>query len=147
MAVPAELDLTIGRALDEVFARDEPVPAAVREYARAVFGVRAIDAELAVLTFDSSVNQLVRARVEAERVTTFAAEGLSIELREDIGSNEVLGRLDPATPGTFLVQRSQDCAGGDIAVAGTFRFERPVSPFTLRIVLGDRVVDTDPVVW
>jgi hypothetical protein len=147
MTDPAELDPRVRQALDEVLARDEPVPAHVRAAARGAFGLRVLDTEVADLTFDSARDDLVGVRSEHEHVRVFTSGELSVELRDGVGSADIEGRLLPPVAGTFLVLAADACAGGSITASGTFHFARPAGVFTLRVGLGDRVVDTEPVEW
>jgi hypothetical protein len=80
--------------------RFDPPPPAVLEAARASLTWRTIDAELAVLEFDSAVDQAAAAvrSGEGPRLLTFSAPGLNIEVEvSPLGPRrQLVGQLVPA---------------------------------------------------
>lgn len=74
----------------------DPPPAETVRAAEAAFAVRSVDAELALLTFDShAVADAVRTSAVRDRLLTFTAGAVSvdIELRYE-GQARIIGRLD-----------------------------------------------------
>lgn len=95
------------RLLAELSAAAAPpdVPAGVLEGARAVYGWRTVDAELAALLYDSATSSSLPAAVRGEPATlrslTFTAPDLVIDLELD--ATGLAGQVVPARPGTVLV--------------------------------------------
>lgn len=131
-----ELDQLTER-LRVVGNRVDPVPAAVAVAARAAFGWRLIDAELAELTYDSVVDDAALVGVRGRggpRQLTFEAPGLTVEVEvgDDAGPR-LVGQLVPAHPGTVEVRHE----GGSLTVAvddlGRFATDRlPAGRLSLR---------------
>ena len=89
------------RALADAVRAARDVPAEFTEAGRAAYTWRTIDAELAALTFDSSLETAsapaVRAEEASPRFLTFAGAQLTIEL--EIGPDSIVGQIVPAQPG------------------------------------------------
>ncbi len=85
------------RVLDAI----DPIPAAVQIAARAAIEWRTIDAELAALVHDSSVDEpefAVRGAATAPRCLTFEAGELTIEVEAEPGDDDslrIVGQLVP----------------------------------------------------
>ena len=99
-------DDELGERLRTMFATDDPVPSAAIEAAKAAFGWRNIDAELAALISDS-LTAAVPAPVRGTppRLLSFATEAVTIDLEvtaED-GTARILGQLAPAQPAEIVV--------------------------------------------
>lgn len=82
------------------------VPRHVVEAGYAAFSWRAIDAELAALTFDSASEDPVGAGTRASqrariRVMTFSSNALSIEI--EVGDDALLGQIVPTDAGSLTV--------------------------------------------
>lgn len=115
--------------------RSEPPPEVV-EAAKALFAWRAIDAELAALTYDSLLDDLPSlARAAAQpRILTFEADGLTVEVEVDAGPSgrRLLGQLVPAQAAELELRHE-----GDQNLRGTAddlgRFTLPL-PADVRIV-------------
>jgi hypothetical protein len=96
--------------LRAVTGRVDPVPALVEEGARAAFGWRTIDADLASLLRDSA-DELVEAGVRGATVArqlSFEAEALGIELEVvETGPRErrIEGQLLPPVAATVVLER------------------------------------------
>lgn len=126
----------------------DPVPPAAVAAARSAIAWRTMDAELAELTADSSVEtQLAGVRgVASPAMLTFEAPGLAVEIEvTEVGSvRRLLGQLVPAGPGAVEVRHG----GGRVTVTAdeVGRFAAPdlvSGPVSIRCQLGTRVVETD----
>lgn len=97
-----QLFASLTRALHEA----EDVPPRFVESGRAVFTWHTIDAELADLTYDSSLAPeepagAMRAQDASLRALTYATTDLTIEV--EITSDAVLGQILPPQPGTMTI--------------------------------------------
>ena len=133
----------IGRMLDIA----DPVPEIVTEYAKAGYGWRDLDAELAELVFDSAESGLVGVRgADASRQMTFRAPGVEIEVEvTSIEGRRIIGQLVPPQELTVELRhgdRSTETTADDL---GRFRFDEiPAGPVSLRVRIGDdHTVRTD----
>ena len=110
--------------LAEALPKADPVPAAVTEFAKAAFGWRTIDAELAELVFDSAVDELVGVRSEDDtRQVTFRAPGVEIEVAVMAdGVRRIVGQLVPAARGGHRAALSRE---------GEAHHQRHARPFHL----------------
>jgi len=111
-------------ALREARQARQAVPAAFVETAKAAYAWHNIDAELAQLSYDSSVDAeqgaLVRSEAASVRTLTFSSPRMSVEL--EVADECLLGQIIPAREGTV-----------EIDVTGCFSIEPiPESPFRLR---------------
>ena len=136
------------RLLDELralFEATDPVPDQARVAAKASYGWRTIDAELAALTHDSLVDQApVAMRGAAQpRLVTFDATDLRVEIEVEEGKaagpgargagRRLLGQLVPPQP---AVIEARDGGGGRRTVeaddAGRFAIDGlPAGPLSL----------------
>jgi hypothetical protein len=94
------------RRISAMFDWADPVPRAVLEGAKAAFGFRDLDAELARLVEDELLQgTAVRADGE-QRLLTFEAPGLTVavEATEIGGSRRLVGQLVPAGPGQVWLE-------------------------------------------
>lgn len=139
--------------LRRLFAAVDPIPVPVRIAARAAIEWRTLDAELAALVSDSTVDEPVLAvRGSAEpRMLTFEAPDLTIELEAEAagpGELRLLGQLVPPQPAQIAV-----CHGDELVVThadehGRFAADGVGSgPVSLRCRLdgepgGGRLVET-----
>jgi hypothetical protein len=132
----------------ELFADADPVPPLVTETAKAALGWRRLDADLAELLSDSSLETgelaLARGAGATLRSVSFSAGPLTIDL-EIHGENAertLLGQLSPPPPQARIeVQSAGD--GAPAAVVdpdelGRFRAQLPPGKaFRLRVALGE----------
>ena len=136
------------RALGEALQVADGPPDQVISQAKAIFTWRTIDAELAELTFDSSVDgELAGVRgSQAARNLTFetAAVVIDAEISPAGGGFDVVGSLMPAADATFAYQRPD---GDEVAVTvddlGRFRLDGLTAGnlrFVVRAGDGARVV-------
>ena len=121
----------------------DPPPARLREAAEAAFAIRAMDAELALLTFDSrAAAGQVRTGSAQARLLTFTAGpiGVDVELRYEEGPS-IIGRVDHAAEIAVEVRTP----GGTVTVTtdalGRFR-TGPLGkgPYSLRCHLDPDIV-------
>lgn len=131
-----ELDQLTER-LRAVGNRVDPVPAAVSAAARAAFAWRAIDVELAELTYDSVVDEAALAGVRGRggtRQLTFEAPGLTVEV--EVGAADglhLVGQLVPAHAGTVEVRHGGGSQTVVVDDLGRFTTDRlPAGPLSLR---------------
>jgi hypothetical protein len=163
-----DIDLTRHEPLDEPFDEQaddallaelqlagelhDPVPAAVVASARASLTWLTIDAELAELAFDSSVDEspvLVRGPVSDEQQLTFETERVAVDLQVTGrgASRRIIGQLAPAgvaeielrTGSSDVIRVTSDELGRVPAV------DVPAGPLSLRIQFAgeDTAVVTD----
>jgi hypothetical protein len=123
------------------------VPPEVIEAGYAAFSWRAIDAELAALTFDSATQDLAGAGTRASqrariRVLTFSSNTLSIEI--EVGDEALLGQIVPTDAGSLTVFfRDGRTAAPHVDALGCFALAPvPTGPFKLQ-VNGDVLTSTD----
>ncbi len=100
-------------ALRNMLGRDQPPPGWSADLAKASYGLRAVDAELAMLTSDSgqaSAPSAVRSG-SAPRLAVFDADGLSVEIEIEpgarAGSWRLVGQLTPAAPARIQVRQQR----------------------------------------
>lgn len=105
-------DEALLRRLAQMFDED-PLPSEAIELAKASFGLRTIDAELAALTADSYVDSAafaVRAGGSADepRLLTFEAGDLAVEVEARVtgAHRRLLGQLIPAAPARIEVRQA-----------------------------------------
>lgn len=126
-ALEAELRVLVRRL--------DPVPAAVDEAARAAFGWRSFDVELARLTYDSWDDRaLVGIRGHDLRQLTFEAPGLTVEVEVGGGPAPTLvGQLAPVQGATVELRHRGGVATVIADGLGRFTLERlPSGPMSLR---------------
>ena len=134
-------------ALGQALRETDPVPNAVTEFAKAGYGWRNLDAQLAELVFDSAVEELVGVRSESEtREVTFRAPGVEIEvavLSED--SRRIVGQLIPPQAADIELRYNGETRSTRSDHLGRFTFhDVPQGPISLRCDLGDdQTVQTD----
>jgi hypothetical protein len=93
-------------ALREALRARGAVPPEFAEAGRNAFAWRGIDAELAQLTYDSTLDRepasSMRAEAASIRALTFSSAHLTIEL--EVTTDSLLGQIIPAQAATILVQ-------------------------------------------
>jgi len=98
-------------ALRALVRHDEPPPPWSAELAKSSFGLRALDAELAVLTSDSGLAtaQSVVRSGSASRLVVFDAADLSLEIEIEPGDRadswRLIGQLSPGTPARIQLRQ------------------------------------------
>ncbi len=131
----------------------DPLPASLLDAARAAFGWRTIDAELAALVYDSTedARALVGVRGLGDvRELTFQAGPVTVELEViEVGRRRrLVGQIVPPTAGDVEVRQAVGSRGATVDELGRFLVEEVApGPTSLRISLdladGPRRVDTD----
>ena len=118
----------------------DPVPDAVRQFGRASFGLRRLDAELAELTSDSDELLVgVRSAGTDVRLLTFEADDVVIEAQVSTTGfkRSVLGQVlevEAATGVVYLESAYDSCDDVTLDELGSFRFDDlPVG--TVRLVV------------
>lgn len=132
-------DAELLAALKDALAYERAVPREVIEAGKAAWSWRAIDAELAALTYDSALTaDALAAGTRAEpaslRALTFTCEDLTIEL--EVTADALLGQLTPATGGETVVVRvgADEIASAIADEVGFFALSPvPTAPFRLQI--------------
>lgn len=129
----------------------DPVPAGAVAAARSAFAWRTMDAELAELTADTSVDALavgVRG-TSGPAILTFDAPGLTVEVEVvevagDGAGRRLIGQLVPPASGTVEVRHKAGVATVEVDEAGRFSADGLVAgPVSLRCSAGATVVETD----
>lgn len=138
-----ELLELVGRAFDA----GDPVPPTVTEYAKAGFGWRSLDAQLAELVYDSATQELAGVRSDSEtRQMTFRAPGVEIEVAV-VGEHtrRIVGQLVPPQQARIELRHDSDRQATESDSLGRFTFDEvPTGPISLRCELeGDQSVQTD----
>jgi hypothetical protein len=139
--------------LSRLAARYDPVPAKVVTAARQSFQfVESCDwdAELATLTYDSSLDDHdTRALVRAHgtRDLTFEASQLTVELQVRAGRSggprQIVGQLVPAQAGRIEVRHPEGSFTVEVSPRGRFATDAaPAGPMSLRCTGSDDAVTT-----
>jgi hypothetical protein len=130
-------------ALGDAVRAARSVPRDFVEAGQAAFSWRTIDADLAMLTYDSRAGQaapdggLMAAGTRAEpavlRALTFVSDRLTIEIQ--LGADGLLGQVGPPTAGEVQVQLATGAsAAAPIDEVGWFAVRpAPTVPFRLRL--------------
>ncbi len=121
----------IGMMLEQA----DPVPEMVTEYAKAGYGWRDLDAELAELVFDSAEAGLVGVRgSDTTRQMTFRAPGVEIEVELLSAENRrIIGQLVPPQALTVELRHVDRAIVTTSDSLGRFRFDDvPTGPVSLR---------------
>ena len=116
----------------------DPVPDHVKEYARAVFSWRGIDAELATLSIDTTEGAPAGVRgATATRFVFTDQSGTTIEFDYDSRSRRIDGDISPAGSGDANLMTSSDTREGFVQ-GGRFEFtDVPSGPVALVVRLDD----------
>jgi hypothetical protein len=130
----------------DMFAHDDPVPPLVTETAKAALGWRRLDADLAELLADSSLEDeslaLARGAGATVRSVGFSLGALTIDVElSGAGADlTVLGQLSPPTRARIEVETLDQPAPGatEADALGRFRIKLPAGKaFRLRVATGD----------
>jgi hypothetical protein len=117
----------------------EPVPAALVQAAIDAFAWRDLDAEIAELVFDSSVNTDEAALVrgpDGPRLVSFSAGGVTIdvEVTSTGPGRSVMGQLDPPRRATVEIRGRRDTVTVEADELGRFRSgPLPPGPASIRL--------------
>jgi hypothetical protein len=130
-------------ALGEAIRARQDVPDAFVEMGKGAYAWHHIDAELALLTYDSSraedrdVTASMRSETASIRALTFTSAHLSLEL--EVTGDSLLGQIIPPRPGTLDTQTPDGAtASTDVDEIGCFAVTPiPASPFRLRCRTAD----------
>ncbi len=111
--------------LSMVAAQVDPVPAAVLEAAEAAFGLRDLDAQLALLVCDSLIDTegLVLSRGEDEpRMLSFESPGsaVEVEVTEVDRRCRLVGQVVGGTSGTLRVEHGEGASSVPVDEIGRF---------------------------
>ena len=144
-------DLTVDgnllNALDSALTDDDLVPAAVHEFALAVFDLGTLDVELAALTHDSLVHGPVVASRADDEVRTIIFSAANVSIRLDISADRsIVGQVVPEGVDDLRLQTSSDVTTLDLDEFGEFSFVAPEALMRLTLKLGGHAVVT-PWVW
>jgi hypothetical protein len=128
-------------ALGEAIRARQDVPDAFVEMGKGAYAWHHIDAELALLTYDSRTDHNRTAAVRSEaasiRALTFTSARLSMEL--EVAEDCLLGQVIPARAGMLEAQTSAGASTSTpVDEIGCFAVEPiPASPFRLRFRTAD----------
>ena len=116
-------DAELERLLAAVLDHHESMPESLSDAAGALFGLRAVDEELAGLVEDSAerLTSGVREGAEHERVAVFATDRHTIELV--IRDDAVLGQVVPEVQGAGQIWDASGMVVEFPLIAGRFRLE------------------------
>jgi hypothetical protein len=133
------------RALGATFADEDPLPEHLARYARALFELGGLDAELAQLTYDSMLDRTpvpIRGDAGVGRVLIFTWPRLTLELTCSL-EGRVLGQLDPPEACVVRFQRGsgEDHLSSDDD--GSFVFQTPDELFRLLVESVSGTMRTD----
>jgi hypothetical protein len=122
-------------ALGEAIRAREAVPDWFIETGKNAYAWHNIDAELALLTYDSNSDReraaVVRSEAASIRALTFTSGRLSIEL--EVSESTLLGQIIPPGPGTLEVHTTAGVASTPVDEIGCFAVSPiPASPFRIR---------------
>ena len=126
----------------------DPVPPEAIAAARSAFAWRTMDAELAELTADTSVDATLAGvrSGDAPTMLTFDAPGLTVEIEVlgVAGHRRVLGQIVPPGQGDVEVRNRGGTATVQVDELGRFAADDIApGPVSLRCRVGVRVVETD----
>jgi hypothetical protein len=129
-------------------ALHDPVPLDAVAAARSAIAYRTMDAELAELTADTSVEPRVAGvrGAAAPALLSFDAIDLTVELEvvETAGARRLLGQLVPPRPGTVQVRHRGGTSTVTADEVGRFSADHVArGPVSLRCEVEGRVVETD----
>lgn len=100
-------------ALRQMLDRYQPAPDWSADLLKSVYGLRAVDAELAALVSDSELTAAASALRSgtAPRLAVFSTGDLSVEIEiepaDRVGSWQMIGQLVPAVPARIQVRRQR----------------------------------------
>jgi hypothetical protein len=137
-------DETLLEELGEALRAAGRTPPSFDEASRAAFARRATGADLARLSHDSLLDDVIHLRdSDAPRIVTFEAEELSVEI--EIEDDRLVGQLIPPTPGEVALVTMEGDAGLTTADdAGCFLLPAPApGPVRFRCRVQQREVVTD----
>jgi hypothetical protein len=132
--------------LRNLFAQDDPIPPVVTQTARAALGWRRLDADLAELLSDSSLDTealaLARGAGTALRSVSFSAGPLTIdvEIHGEGADRTVLGQLSLPVQARIELHTTDEAAttATESDKLGRFRLKLPAaSSIRLRVAIGD----------
>ena len=123
----------LGRALDQA----DPVPEHLVDGAKSAFTWRTIDAELAEIVFDSTLQSAGVRAEEMDRQVTFQAPGVEIEVMVvDASARRIVGQLIPPAERTVELVGSDRVDTASTDRLGRFAFDE-VEPGPVRLVVRD----------
>lgn len=127
----------LAAALAVAVRRFDAVPPAVLASAKESFTWRTIDAELAVLSGDSLIDDsaLVGVRGRGPRSVTFEAEGvvLDLEIVEQQGTMALRGQVVAEALDAVELQSGDDVSNRSVGVDALGRFRADVPPGPMRV--------------
>lgn len=129
-------------------AESDPMPQDVAEFAKAAFGLRNIDAELAAIAYDSTQEEAlsgVRSATTA-RIISFEAGELTIDIEYNASNSRLIGQINPRQQATVELELADDSATSRTDATGRFQFDDvPNGPMRLTVRFEDdsEVVSTE----
>ena len=127
---------------------DDPVPLEALAAARSAIAWRTMDAELAELTADTSVEPQLAGVRSADAPTLLSFDGptitVEVEIIQGAGSRRILGQLVPAAPATVEIRHRGGRSEATADEIGRFSASGIApGPVSLRCEVGEQVVETD----
>lgn len=136
MREPEETDDELAARIGRILAITDPVPATVVAAARASGSWRGVDAELAVLMYDSVFDrdELAGVRGGGPRLLTFTSPDLTVELEVRSAGRGVVGQVDGPSAGRVEMCRRGASVPLETDPSGHFVSEASVSgPISIRV--------------
>ena len=137
-----ENDDVLADELTAILRARSQMPASVVHAARGAFAWRTVDAELAVLRNDSTLDAMAGVRGGADRQLTFEAAGVSLEVDVVDGGRRVLGQVVPPQPGEVELEGPHTRSDAATDRYGQFALDVWNGPARLRF----RPLDGPPIV-
>ena len=122
------------RELRDLFSQHDPVPPLVTQAAKAAFGWRRLDAELAELQADSALDAesfaLARGAPATQRSMSCSTGRLAIdiEIHGEVGDRMLLGQLSPRRRASIEVQSAHQAAPTVVESDDLGRFRTKLPP-------------------
>ena len=122
-----------------------PNPPDVTATAEMTFAWRTIDADLAALSYDSSMEELTVRSGGNVRTLSFELDGdVRIDLRIDAERTRIIGQVEPAGEGVAELIHRDGVEVAEVDDFGVFVFEAiAAGPVSVRVKVGDRSVRTE----
>lgn len=124
----------------------DPAPSDISDFAKAVYGWRSIDAELATMAFDSSAAGAlsgVRSSVTT-RMISFESDNWTVDIEFNAERGRLVGQVEPARRVHLELRTSKGTLEQEADEAGRFAFEGLTSgPVSLVLRLDGETVKTE----
>lgn len=122
-----------------------PHPPGVTATSEMTFAWRTVDADLAALSYDSSMEELtVRSGGEVRTLSFELDDDVRIDLRIDAERTRLVGQIEPGAEGVAELAHRDGLEVAEVDDFGVFVFEAiAAGPVSIRVKVGDRSVRTE----